>query len=490
MNWFRQNGYLIFPFLAFAIPLIVRTIPEILMGQYLVGFDTIGYYVPGTLEWLKTGIDFWTFIADAPLIYLLTIGVTSAGGSIVILIKILSPLLLGMLGLVVYFYALKTLSWSSKKSLLVAILSTLYFVALRISWDMLRCELGLIFLFLTLILLQKNGRSYKNGVLLSIVMTLVVLTNQLIAVILFAIVMVTIVRLYLDKARIELRNFFLCIAPSLFLFLVILYFNYFVYSLSVTGFSVRYSAGFNSFVGASHTDLIVNEVGFLAFCYLPMVPFLVFGARRFKSNLHIKTWIIWLFIPLLVVIFSPTGFLIGGVLPYRWILLLTYPLSFYAVEGVSAIKWNWFKLMVGFFLVILSVGFFVLPNSDPLGYFEHFTTYVPKSMLENTVQLSDCQDTSNALIWARNNMHANTYLLTHQAFYGWATLTLDIDRLIYYGFDDSLVTAQKYNNSSNTLYLIWWVNGTGWYGMQNVPDTFHELYRSGNIAVFNYTINT
>ena len=39
----------LFPVLAFVIPLLVRFIPEILMGPYVVGFDTIGYYVPTTL---------------------------------------------------------------------------------------------------------------------------------------------------------------------------------------------------------------------------------------------------------------------------------------------------------------------------------------------------------------------------------------------------------------------------------------------------------
>ena len=78
-NWFRQNGTLLFPILAFAIPLIVRAIPEILMGQYLVGFDTMGYYVPNTLTWLGNGVNFWALMSSAPLLYILLMGITSAG---------------------------------------------------------------------------------------------------------------------------------------------------------------------------------------------------------------------------------------------------------------------------------------------------------------------------------------------------------------------------------------------------------------------------
>ena len=43
----------VFLFLAFFVPIVVRIIPEILMGSYVVGFDTLAYYVPNTLVWLQ-----------------------------------------------------------------------------------------------------------------------------------------------------------------------------------------------------------------------------------------------------------------------------------------------------------------------------------------------------------------------------------------------------------------------------------------------------
>ena len=89
-----------------------------------------------------------------------------------------------------------------------------------------------------------------------------------------------------------------------------------------------------------------------------------------------------------MVIVSPTASFLGGVLPFRWILLLTYPLSFYAVEGFFAIKWNWqkvvYKIALGFIIALLTVSFMILPNSGASGYFGAYPTYVPKSMLQNT----------------------------------------------------------------------------------------------------------
>ena len=492
--WFRQNGNLTLPFLAFAIPLIVRTIPEILMGQYLVGFDSVGYYVPNTLTWLGNGVSFWSLMSSAPLFYMLLMGITSTGASIVVALKILGPLLLGLLGFVTYNYAHKALSWSPKKSFVVAILSTLYFVALRISWDMFRSELALVFLFFMLILLQKNKNTIRRGLLFSLTMALVVLSHQLIAIIMFAILFATIANFSLKKKKPQLKQIIVFSIPAVLLFGLIIYINYFVFSSPIMGYSVNYSGGFESLVTISHTELVIDTIGFLSICYLPLIPLLLFGFKRSKSNLHLKAWILWIFIPILIIIISPNAFFLGGVLPYRWILLLTYPLSFYAVEGLFAIKWNWYKIVyklaVGFILALLSISFLVLPNSGALDYFGSYPSYIPKSMLQNTLQLSDCQDTTNSLLWARNNIPPKGYLLVHEAFFGWAMLNFDNNRLLPYFFGnltDEINTQQK-NNSTNPLYLIWWVNGSGWYSQPLVPTTFKELYHSGNIAIYQYII--
>jgi hypothetical protein len=161
------------------------------------------------------------------------------------------------------------------------------------------------------------------------------------------------------------------------------------------------------------------------------------------------------------------------------------------VEGLFAIKWNWYKIAykiaLGSIIAFLSVSFLVLPNNEAISYFTTYTSYVPKSMLQNTIQLSDCQDTQNALLWAKNNMLADGYLLTHVAFYGWATLTIPNNRLVFYEYGDPLATATQIANSSNSVYLIWWINGTGWYGQPTVPAIFSTVYRSGDIAIFKCT---
>ena len=139
-------------------------------------------------------------------------------------------------------------------------------------------------------------------------------------------------------------------------------------------------------------------------------------------------------------------------------------------------------------LTILIVSFMVLPNNAVLFYYDAFPTYVPKSMLQNTVPLSDCQDTVNALQWLRDNMPNNSRLLVHDVFYGWASLTLNSSQLISYGFGNPEIVAQELeeNDSVFSLYLIWWVNGVGWYGQPSIASTFRQVYQSGRIAVFTF----
>ena len=478
-----------FSFLAFLVPLVVRAIPEILIGSFVVGFDTLGYYVPTTLTWLSEGVGFWNFLATAPLFYMLLMGVTSIGVPIVLALKVLAPLLLGLLGVVVFFYARKSLGWSSGKSLVVALFATLYFVALRVSWDMLRSELGLIFLFTSLIFLDKDeGSSFRNGVLLSLSMLGVVLAHQLIAVIMFFIVLVTLVRLFLDGKKVDVGRLVGCSVPAGFMFLLIVYASYVVSSsFSLVNGFLGQDGGFMSLFGfASYSGLVVDTLGFLVFCYLPLLPLVVLGARKFRGNLHLKGWVVWVFFALLLVLVSPSACF--PVFPYRWTLLLMYPLAFFATEGFAGLKLNLYKLGFGLMLTTFTLAFLVLPNSLAFPYYTAFPLYVPTSMLQNTVSMSDCQDTINVLQWIEANVDGDSLLLAHDAFYGWASLTLEGDRLIRYGYEHPEVVAHELvmNGSDSRLYLVWWVDGNGWHGQSAVSPVFGEVYESGNIAVYTY----
>jgi hypothetical protein len=304
----------------------------------------------------------------------------------------------------------------------------------------------------------------------------------------FIIILATILRLYFDKKKVDLRRLVVCSVPAAALFLLIVYANYAVspqFSV-IGGFLNPSSEGFKALFGfASYIDMVVDTIGFFVFCYLPLLPLAILGFKRSGGNFQLSAWVLCVSVAL--------SFAIANVfivlLPYRWTLLLTYPLAFYATEGFVGLRLKGYKMGVGLMLAILSLGFIFLPNNLALPYYVAFPLYIPTSMLQNTISLSDCQDTANVLQWAKANMNDETRLLTHRVFYSWATLTLDDDQLIHYSYDDPETTAQKLTEDGlpYQLWLIWWVNGSGWYDMPSVSSAFGELiHESGRIAIFTY----
>jgi hypothetical protein len=129
-----------------------------------------------------------------------------------------------------------------------------------------------------------------------------------------------------------------------------------------------------------------------------------------------------------------------------------------------------------------------MPNNLVFPYYVLYSNYIPSSMLQNTVALSDARDTANAINWVQNNIFENAHLLVHDAFYGWALLSIDRDTLIPYGYANPETVAEKLceNGSENALYLIWWVNGSGWHGQPDVSSSFTQVYVSGKIAIYVY----
>ncbi len=463
------------------------------MGPFVVGFDTMAFYVPNSLLWLHNGVNLGNFLAIAPLFYAIYLALVSVGGSPVLLIKIISPLILGFLALSMYFFAKKGLGWSLPKSTFVAILGTVYFVALRASWDQLREEFSLIFVFIVLMLLVNQKKpSLKHYVLLSLTMIVVVLSDQIGAVIMFGVIIFTLVPTLFHKRFSQAIDLTASSLPSALYFVII-----YLIGPSVSGVLgvPTFTSSLATWGGfASYPSMLVSEGGFFLFCFLPLLPLVAISFKHF-GNLQLRSWL--LFSLILVLVPTPVS-------PYRWVLLLVYPIAFYATEALSrlkTVKWKTFRFtfqrIAVLYLVLstafLSFGFAFMPSEQPSAYFnpQQFNAYanqIPTSMLQNTLAASDCQSTVNVLQWFKENENGSALLLTHSAFFGWALLTLNESQVRYYGFDDPTVSANTAVQQGYTqIFLIWWVTGQGWYGEPTLPSAFHEVYQSGEIAIYRYS---
>ena len=466
------------------------------MGPYVAGFDTMAFYVPNTLMWLHGGVNLWSFLATGPLFYTILISIVAAGAPIILTLKMLSPLFLGFLGLSMYMFARRGLGWSPSKGTTVAIVGTVYFVALRVSWDMLRNELGLIFFFIVLTLLSSVRSSWKRYVLLSFDMLLVALSHQLAAILMLGVIVFTVTHGLLRKNYRRVVNLIITSLPSA-LFSVVFYF----FAVMPNGF-IDYSTGAGSPLGSwagfpSYQSMLLSEAGFFLYCYLPLLPLAMISFKRF-GNIQLRSWLLLSLILMLLPIASVSNF--------RWILMLPYPIAFYVTETLSRlkfIKWKYSKVTVQRIAVaylvlstaLLGFGFAIMPPEKPFLYFDSnrvngYIYQIPSSLLQNTVSITDCQDTANTLQWFKDRFNSSSLLLTHRAFYGWALTTINEDQIVHYGFDDPDKAAMKLAQEGRTqIYLIWWISGQGWYGLQTVPSSFQEVYRSGKIAIYSYTPN-
>jgi len=127
----------------------------------------------------------------------------------------------------------------------------------------------------------------------------------------------------------------------------------------------------------------------------------------------------------------------------------------------------------------------------PYGYgifaIRQYTIYIPSSMLQNSVPLIDCKDTVNVLRWLEGDIEENARLLTHRAFYGWALQELGEDQIIHYEYlNPERVARDVARQGYHPIYLVWWVNGFGWYGQPTVSSPFREVHQSGRMAIYIY----
>ncbi len=497
----KTHGFLAnklaFPLIAFVVPMLLRAVPEVLMGPYVVGFDTMAHYVPTTLLWFRGDLTFLSLIGTAPLFYSIIIWLVSFGDSLFMVLKVVSVAFEGFLGLSIYGYAQKGLGWSHMKSMATALLGTLYFVALRVSMDMLRNMLGLVFFFVVLTLYsvgERYGYSRKLYGLISLSMVAAVLSHQLVSVVMLGVFVLTIGYKLLRREQKKAIYLFLVGLPAALLFLGLLLL---VPSVSefrlILGFSNANDGWLALFGFSSYPSMLLSEAGFFLFCFLPLLPFLLLGLRRLK-NFQLKSWIVVSLILLFIPMVSPSNL--------RWLLMLTYPLTFCVIEALSRLKyvsWKRFGLTLRRIAVIylvlmvsvLSLGFIFMTPQNPFPYFAEpvngYIYQIPTSMLQNTVSKIDCPDAVNALQWFKTNADSSAILLTHRAFYGWAMLTINANQIFLYEYDNPANAANTVTQNENTkVYLIWWINGHGWYGQPNVPSSFEEVHHSGEIAIYLY----
>src|SRR3989442_1526238 len=271
-----------FALAAFLIPLFIRTIPEILVGPSPIGWDPIAFYVPTTLDWAAEKTGWVTVLGTAPLMYMLSIpAYLLTRVNPVWIFKVMGPILYGGMIWALFRFIRTGLKWPEKQALGGALLTSLYFVTLRISWDLYRNMLGLTFILLSLPLLE-DWKTPRKQALLSILTVLAVASDQLTGVIALVLIGSRTLMALTKRQRTEFYEMFKIGLPGGFIFFSIAYAN-----LAVLGNGpVRIQTPLPTL------SSLGSSLGFLGYAYLALTPLILIGLKK-VPNFDLKTWSIF-----------------------------------------------------------------------------------------------------------------------------------------------------------------------------------------------------
>jgi len=496
---------------AFAIGFVVRLIPELLSFPNPIGWDTIYYAarINDGVVWTH-----WSNIFSTWLIY----GILVSFGNLTrlepfLLLKIVVPLLYGGTAAGIYYVAWKKLGWSVAKSLLACGFFAFQLAALGISWHFYRNIFGLM-LLLFVIPLLRSDLDWKEAALLSVLSVLVVWGHELAAVSLFAMALGLLVMSVFKKEKIPYR-LFVAISPALMVFLIgvfrifpspvsaetnILWLGDSVFAHPAGLFFLtdylKVSTPIESY--GSYFGLFSDVFSLFLLLYIVLLPLIVVG--YFRDRIFGS----WMFILLvgafgcLIVPFS--ALLLWG----RWMLMLVFPFTFFAVNGLwSAAKCGkafsvsrflgWLKITkkvgVGLALVSVVVGglFMTWPLIDGkygiIGVESTFK-YVPSTMQSSSVPLRDTEDTLKAFEWLNMNMNNESSLLVHDVFEFWTLLYLNKDNVAIV-FDHDLQSAANLavDEGFDKAYFVWWNEDIDWYNLR-FSGAWTSVFDSGRISVY------
>ena len=496
-----------------SIGFFVRLIPELLAFPLPIGFDTIDYAfaMKNGVIWAHWG----SFFTSSWLLYALIVPLYSLlRTDPFLLLKVVAPLLFGLNVAGIYWFARKFLGWDLRMGLFAGSFFALQLASLRISWDLLRNSLGLGLLLFTLPYVREVNS--KRGFMLFVLLSLLtVFAHEYAAVTLLVAVLGLVVwrliKRQLDSGSIRLA---LAVLPALTVFLV---------GMGLRFFPVRYVTETNII---SAGDTVSGKVGGLFFLvdYLRVQSSV--DSYASYSNLALSVGLLFavLFLPYLFLVVKGffrnsvldfwTGLLLVGafsclVVPFfaleywhRWMFMLVYPFTFYAVNGfgkllskfpkrkISSPSWLYKTIAAAFLLLTFGLGVAYLATPVLMVNANVSLPYVSGTHLyfstSPTVPYEDVPCVAQALSWLNGNMTVNSSVILQHAFLFWGRLYLDKSHVIvHFENNPDLAINTAFSHGFDDVFFVWWNTPIGWYNV-SVPDSFVSVQEFGRISVYMY----
>jgi hypothetical protein len=502
-----------------SIGFFVRLIPELLAFPLPIGFDTIHYAAA-----MKSGVIWahWsTFFTSSWLLYALIVPLYALiPTDPFLLLKIVAPLLYGLNVAGIYWFSRKMLGWDLRMGLLAGGFFALQLASLRISWDLLRNILGLGILLFTLPHIKEVNT--KRGFALFVSLSLLTVFAHEYAAVTLLVVVIGLVAMRLFKEGIDLgsKRLVLAVLPAL---------TVFVFKVFLTSFPVSNVTQTNIIEAG---DAVITRPGGVFFLvdYLSIHSSVEYYASYWSLALSVGVLFAVLYLPYLFLVVKGffkdrilgiwTGFLCIGafgclIFPFsaleywhRWMFMLVYPLTFYAVYGFKILKnklsanakhhfssWLSNKKPAAMIVLTFSIGIAYLASpmwlsytngayaNDSVSSVSSISLYFSASP---TVPYEDVDGLRQSMNWLNENLDANSCVVLQHAFFRWGELYLDKSHaIVHFTNDIDLAVSTAISNSFNHMFFVWWNEPIGWYGI-SVPESFFRVQDFGRISVYMY----
>jgi hypothetical protein len=494
----------------FVFGFLVRLVPEVLALSSPIGWDIINYAVI-----MKSGVvwaNWGSFFTSTWLLNSLTVPLYGLSGvDPFALLKVIAPALYGLNIAGIYWFARRLLHWDVKMSLVAIGLFAVQLASLRISWDLLRNTLGMGLLLFALPLVERVGS--KRGFFGFAILSLLTVFAHEYAAVTWAVVVFGLLVWRLVKDRFDGVSVRVLLAglPALAFLVVGMFLRFFPVQfpsaasnlLSTGEASVgRFRFMVNYFVVndaaysyPSYWSLVYQVALLFAFLYLPYL-FLVW--KGYFKNTVLNLWL---------------GLLLVGafgclVLPFfaldfwaRWMFMLVYPFSFYAVYGLSRIYRSsrvqhgivvdrGSKVLAVAGLVVLFAlgsGYLAIPvlaQTDNMGVI--LTDVSVHFASEPTVPYQDVEGVTQAMQWLNANMDNGSFVVLHNALLPWGRLYLDDSHVMVHFLNDvDEAVDLGLSKGFSRVFFVWWNEPISWFNV-SFPQGFVSAESFGRISVYVY----
>ena len=499
--------------LCLGIGFFVRLVPELLAYPYPIGFDSIHYAVRMQDRVI---LEHWSrFFTSSWLFYFVSVPLYSVfQADPFLILKILVPLAYGLNVAGVYWFSQKNLKWTISMSVLAGLFFALQLASLRISWDLFRNILGMGILLFALSYV-KEVYSKKGFALFTLFSLLSVFAHEYAAVTLvFVVLGILIWPIIKRQADQYSPRLLLGLIPALIVFGIGLYLRItgytfpsqsnIVWAKDLTSgkvglfFLVNYLETQTSVDAYSSYFNLALNVGLL-FAVL-FVPYIILVLKGFFRNSVLDFWTLLLLIgsfSCLIIPFAAVS------LWHRWMFMLVYPFTFYAINGLyrfyekikgKRFNFSWLShrhiLVMVFVTFALGIGYLATPIlmnvvGDNFSVPSATGTYFYISTAPG-VPYEDVEGVNLAMNWLNSNMDENSSVVLQHAYLFWGQYGLDRShRIFHFNLDVDLAVNLAFEEGFERVYFVWWNEPLGWYGV-DVPEYFDSVEDFGRISVYCY----